>query len=319
MKILLLLPNNFSDSLLATPVLRCLHRLPEAKLFVLTGTKGKSALTGNHFVQQVFVWNGNASPTEAIETGEFSIVIDLQNNNESKAMLATLSVKTISIPTHSVAESLYHFTGWRLRPKQQLVEHYFEAVAPLNVFNDDFGLDYFIPGGAAVQSHDIPHSHHAGFVCISVGALRNGVRLSVRTLQTICGRLAHPIVLLGTKEDAAKGETIAAIDNIKIYNACGKFSLDENADLIRQSKLLVTANADEAQVAAALKKEAVVIGGTKSFYSRKPYYGEKFLRENPSPYDTVNVRMQWFGSFGTINIDALLNKVALRLRRKKEQ
>lgn len=51
-----------------------------------------------------------------------------------------------------------------------------------------------------------------------------------------------------------KAEAIALVDAIKIYNACGKFSFDESADLLRQAKLLVTCNAGWMQVGAALKK-----------------------------------------------------------------
>ena len=50
--------------------------------------------------------------------------------------------------------------------------------------------------------------------------------MPLHKLQELCTAIQYPIILLGGKEDAEEGKAIAAIDDIKIYNACGKFNLN---------------------------------------------------------------------------------------------
>ena len=68
----------------------------------------------------------------------------------------------------------------------------------------------------------------------------------------VCERARHPLILLGGPEDAADGDRLAAIDPIKIYNACGKFNINESAGLVRQAKLIVTHDTGLMHIAACL-------------------------------------------------------------------
>jgi hypothetical protein len=86
------------------------------------------------------------------------------------------------------------------------------------------------------------------------------------------------LILLGGPEDAAVGEKLAAIDPIKIYNACGKFNLNESAGLVRQAKLVVTHDTGLMHIAAAFKRPVVSIwGNTVPEFGMYPYYGENYL------------------------------------------
>jgi heptosyltransferase-2 len=58
----------------------------------------------------------------------------------------------------------------------------------------------------------------------------------VHKWKEFCEKMDHPIILLGGKEDASNGNEIAAIDPVKIYNACGKFSINESAGYCSQGK-----------------------------------------------------------------------------------
>ncbi|MFX5370418.1 glycosyltransferase family 9 protein, partial [Acinetobacter baumannii] len=56
----------------------------------------------------------------------------------------------------------------------------------------------------------------------------------------MCTAIQFPIILVGGKEDNTEGEAIAVVDPIRIYNACGKFSLNESADIIRLAKMVIS-------------------------------------------------------------------------------
>ena len=80
------------------------------------------------------------------------------------------------------------------------------------------------------------------------------------------------IILLGGKEDFANGEKIAEPDNVKIYNACGKFSLNESADIIRNAKLVISHDTGLMHIAAAFKKKILSVwGNTVPSFGMVPY------------------------------------------------
>ncbi len=106
--------------------------------------------------------------------------------------------------------------------------------------------------------------------------------------------LDHPIILLGGLEDADEGDRIAASDKIKIYNACGKFGLNESADLVRRAKLVVTNDTGLMHIAAAYKRPVISLwGNTVPEFGMYPYYGSNFLRAGGTgelPYDIMEIK-----------------------------
>jgi heptosyltransferase-2 len=92
----------------------------------------------------------------------------------------------------------------------------------------------------------------------------------------LCSKIDHPIVLLGGPEDRENGNEIASIDPIKIYNSCGKFNLNESADLVRRARLIITHDTGLMHIAAAFKKPIISIwGNTVPAFGMTPYFGNK--------------------------------------------
>jgi len=111
-----------------------------------------------------------------------------------------------------------------------------------------------------------------------IGAALPTKKLPYHKLAEICEHARHPMILLGGPEDAETGEQLAAIDPIKIYNACGKFNLNESAGLVRQAKLVVTHDTGLMHIAAAFKRPIVSVwGNTVPEFGMYPYYGENYL------------------------------------------
>jgi ADP-heptose:LPS heptosyltransferase len=162
-------------------------------------------------------------------------------------------------------------------------------------------LDYFIPAKDETKKEDIPASHLAGFIGIVIGAAHNTKKYPVHKLKELCARLDHPVILLGGKEDWQNGDEISGVDPVKIYNACGKFSINESADLVRRSKLIVSNDTGLMHIAAAFKKPIISLwGNTVPSFGMYPYYGENYLQgynttiasrpgTTRSPYDILQV------------------------------
>ena len=149
-----------------------------------------------------------------------------------------------------------------------------ETVESFGVKNDGEGLDYFIPEKDETHLKDIPVSHHAGYIGIVIGAAHFTKKMPVEKLKKLCRKINHPIILLGGKEDTITGNEIASIDAVKIYNACGKFNLNESADLVKKSKLIITHDTGLMHIAAAFKRPIISVwGNTVPEFGMSPYYG----------------------------------------------
>ncbi|MGF2411422.1 MAG: glycosyltransferase family 9 protein [Ferruginibacter sp.] len=165
-----------------------------------------------------------------------------------------------------------------------------ETVASLGIVNDGLGLDYFIPEKDTITQKDLPASHMLGYIAVVIGAALATKKLPLHKLKELCTAIKHPIILLGDKGDQEEGQAIAASDDIKIYNACGKFNLNESADLLRGAKLVITHDTGLMHIAAALQKPVISIwGNTVPAFGMYPYYGKLSAQH----FDVVEINKLW--------------------------
>jgi heptosyltransferase-2 len=322
---------------LTTPVVRCLKKqVPDAEIHYLIKPQFKVVMEHNpyinkfHFLQQEW-----PAMIDELKAEKFDYIIDLHHNLRTLRIKNALNVPHFSFNKLNIEKFVFVKLKWNVMPKLHIIDRYLETVKPFDVYNDGEGMDYFIADEERVPLKDIPASHHLGFISIVIGASFYTKKLPVYKLQELCKKTAHPIILLGAKEEAAEGEEIASVDPIKIYNACGKFTLNESADLVRQSRLIIAHDTGLMHIAAALKKEVIAIwGSTTPSFGMVPYYGTSFLQQAASPYDDVQVRKLWcrpctkigrnkcpqghFKCMKNIDIDEVVRKINRRLVGKRQ-
>ncbi|HMG69367.1 MAG TPA: glycosyltransferase family 9 protein [Chitinophagaceae bacterium] len=293
MKFLVIRFSSIGDIVLTTPVVRCLKKqLPDAEIHYLTKEIFHSLVEHNPYIDKIHLL---AHSTELmiheLKLEEYDHIIDLHHN------LRTLSVKkALGKPSHAfnklnIRKYIYVNLKWNLMPGIHIVDRYMDTLSPFGVKNDGAGLDHFISEKDQTKRNDIPFSHHAGYIGIVIGAAHNTKKYPVHKLKDLCAQLDHPVILLGGKEDRKDGDEIASIDPIKIYNACGKFSLNESADIVKKSKLVVSNDTGLMHIAAAFKKPIISLwGNTVPSFGMYPYYGETFLSlQRRQPYDILQV------------------------------
>lgn len=276
MKILIIRFSSIGDIVLTTPVIRCLrNQLPDAEIHYLTKNSFRQVLSSNPYIDRFFYLDNDwESLTEELKEQQYDVVIDLHHNLRTARLKKALKVKSYSFPKLNIEKWLYVNLKINRMPDVHIVDRYLETVRHLQVKNDGKGLDYFIPQNEEVPQNDIPHSHIAGYIAVVIGAAHATKRMPVDRIAELCNKINHPIVLLGGPEDKEAGEQIAATDQIKIYNACGKFSLNESADLVRKSKFVITHDTGLMHIAAAFKKPIISIwGNTVPAFGMAPYYG----------------------------------------------
>lgn len=276
MKLLIIRFSSIGDIVLTTPVIRCLKKqLPDAEVHFITKPRFKPILENNPYIDKLHVLDNWKTTIQKLKAEQFDYIIDLHHN------FKTLRLKTVLYKVPSFSFNKLNFKKWLLTafkidflPSKHIVDRYFETLEFFGVINDGNGLDYFITDEDVVAYSELPTSHLHGFIAIVIGAAHNTKKLPVEKLKNLCSTIHHPIILLGGKEDAIAGNAIAKTDVIKIYNACGKFNLNESADLIKKSKLVITHDTGLMHIAAAFKKRVISVwGNTVPQFGMYPYYG----------------------------------------------
>ena len=297
MKFLVIRFSSIGDIVLTTPVVRCLkQQSPLSEVHYLTKPKFKTVIEPNPYIDKIHLLQDDWGKMIAeLNEEKFDYVIDLHHNLRTFRVKNGLKVPAVSFNKLNFQKMVFVKLKWNVMPKHiHIIDRYMETVKPFGVENDGQGMDYFIPKDQEITEKDIPHSHQLGYIAIVIGASYFTKKLPVYKLQELCRAIDHPIILLGAKEEYAEAEQIASVDPIKVYNACGKFSLHESADLARKSKLVISHDTGLMHIAAALRKPIIAVwGSTTPSFGMVPYYGDNYLAHHAQPYDDVQVPKLW--------------------------
>ena len=291
MKFLLIRFSSIGDIVLTTPVVRCLKKqVLTSEVHYLTKDVFRPIIETNPYIDKAhYLDNDLESVIEQLKQEDFVYVIDLHHNLRTLKVKRALGKKSYSFNKLNMEKWLMTALKINRLPPIHLVDRYLDTLKNFGIKNDQAGLDYFIPDKDLVKEEDIPASHHAGYIAVAIGAALNTKKLPVHKLTSLCAAIHHPIILLGGKEDAANGSVIAATDPHKIYNACGKFSINESADLVRRSKFLITHDTGLMHIAAAFNKPMISLwGNTIPAFGMTAYYTNKNITD--TRFEVTNLR-----------------------------
>jgi ADP-heptose:LPS heptosyltransferase len=268
MKILVIRLAGLAEVLCSTPLIRCLHQQLNAEVHLLTASEYAHAAESNRFIQQLHLWYHNVDTLQALQAQAFTHVIDLQNNQDSKTITKNIGIKPLT-RQRNVWQKLFANLGIDYTQKH-IADVYFDNTALPGIYNDDKGLNFSVPKEWETKPSDIPAAHHMGYIVLHLHHVQPA---EVEKLQNFCAQLPHPIIITGNHPEASIASQLASVDPVKVYNACGKFSFFETADLVQQSKLFMSFEPGFAMLAAALQKPVVLLH--KQRQSIQPYYGKR--------------------------------------------
>ncbi|OUJ75429.1 glycosyltransferase family 9 protein [Hymenobacter crusticola] len=310
MKILVLRFSSIGDIVLTTPVIRGLkQQVPGAQVHYCTKPAYRSIIESNPYVDKAHYLTGTLGElVKELQAERFDFVVDLHNNLRTAMIKLRLGVHASSFDKLNLQKWLLVRFKINTLPHVHIVDRYLAAAAPLGVRNDGKGLDYFIPTQDEVDLEVLPADFQRGYVAFAIGAQHATKRLPVERIIELCGLLRRPVVLLGGPEDESTGHVIelhfeqqrqqAKTDSLVvrsvpdspyyfprntdkrpaqtlIYNACGHFSLNQSASLVRQAQFVVSHDTGLMHIAAAFKKEIFSVwGNTVPAFGMYPYRTE---------------------------------------------
>ena len=271
-KILIIRFSSIGDIVLTTPVIRCIkQQVPGAEVHYATKQAFRGIVANNPYVDKVHLLQGSLKELlQELQEEQFDYIVDLHNNLRTRVIKFRLGKPSKSFNKLNYEKWLMVNFKLNRLPHVHIVDRYLAAASALGVKDDGKGLDYFITAQDEVDLQSLPEPFRQGYIAFAIGAQHYTKRLPTERIIELCERLQQPVMLLGGKEDAATGDTIAAhFSNVKtnnqhrtsIYNACGKYNLNQSASLVRQATQVVSHDTGLMHIAAAFGKDIISIWG----------------------------------------------------------
>ena len=285
-KFLLVRFSSIGDIVLTSPVVRCLkQQVKDAEVHFLTKKSFATVIENNPFIDRKIYLDGDLSALySALEKEKYDFLIDLHHNLRTLRLKRKLGVPSVSFDKLNLEKwLLVNFKINRL-PAVHIVDRYMNTVKSFGVVNDGKGLDYFV-GTDAQMPVGLPAGYENGYIAFVIGAKHNTKKLPEEKIIDICRKVHKPVVLLGGPEDRAAGDQIVSAflpangSGQHVFNACGLYSLNESAILIKESEKVITHDTGLMHIAAAFKKEIISVwGNTVPEFGMYPYYGDFEIR-----------------------------------------
>jgi lipopolysaccharide heptosyltransferase II len=273
-KILIIRFSSIGDIVLTTPVIRCIkEQKPEIEIHYVTKKSFKGILENNPYITKIHTIEKDVKEiSDELKKENFDFVVDLHNNIRSMQ-----TKKIVGKPSSSFKK--LNFKKWILvnfkidkMPATHIVDRYMQTVEELGIKNDNKGLDYFIPASDEVTLSSLPTTHQKNYIGFVIGAKFFTKQLPVEKIISICKKINQPIILLGGKEDNERAMQIEKAVGINIYNACGKYNLNQSASLVKQAAKIISHDTGLMHIAAAFKKEIISVwGNTVPAFGFTPY------------------------------------------------
>lgn len=273
-KLLVIRFSSIGDIVLTSPIIRCIkQQMPEAEIHFLTKKKYQEVLIHNPHINKVFCIEKRIREViPELRKENYNFIIDLHKNIRSRGVILKLFKPSSTFCKLNFRKWLFVRFKINMLPAIHIVDRYFKAVRKLNVHNDHKGLDYFHSASDQVDLSTLPSTHQKGYIAISVGSVHATKQLPTKKLITLCKKINKPIVLLGGKEDFERGEMIKHSVGDNIFNACGKYTINQSASLIEQTSHVITNDTGLMHIAAAYKKTIISVwGNTVPAFGMYPY------------------------------------------------
>ena len=279
-KFLIIRFSSIGDIVITTPIIRCLkQQIKNAEIHYVIKNQFVEVLTGNPYIDKIHVFKEDINELiNTLKKENFTYIIDLHKNIRSFVIKARLKVLSFSF-------NKINFKKWLMTsalkinklPNVHIVDRYFDTVKLFNVKNDEKGLDFFILPENEISLNQLPEIFRNGYIAFVIGAKHATKQLPINKLIELCKLLTFPIILLGGNEDFEDANLIIqSVGSEKIFNACGKYNIQQSASFVDKAELVITHDTGLMHIAAAFRKIIISIwGNTIPEFGMFPYKSGK--------------------------------------------
>ncbi len=274
-RILVIRFSSIGDIVLTTPVLRAIKQQfdGEVELHFLTKKKFDPLLEGNPFIDKLhFMERTVQEVLPELEKVGFDYIIDLHNNVRTSVVKRRLKSLSFTFRKLNFLKWIWVNFGINKMPQVHIVDRYMETLKAFSVKDDGKGLDFFIPEGKGLLPGKLPPGFESGYIAFAIGGMHIGKRMSKEKIAEICSSVKHPTVILGGQGEHTEGEFIRNAAGSHVFNASGKLSIHESADVLRNASLVLSGDTGMMHIASAFGKKIISLWGcTVPGFGMYPY------------------------------------------------
>ena len=263
MRLLFIRFSSIGDIVLTTPVIRCTkQQIPGAEIHFLTKLSMKEVTEANPYIDHFHYLDQDINEIiPALKKVSFDAVIDLHHNQRTWRIKFALGVKSFNYKKLSIQKMILTTLGIDLLKNEHVTKRYMDTVKSFGVMDDGKGLDYFIPSHAKSVINDLPENFKSGYVGLVIGASYFNKKMPLEKLIKLIDAIKLPIVLLGGMDDQEVGVALKNTFENRVFNACGKYSINESALLVKHAQYIVSHDTGFLHIACAFNKPTVTIWG----------------------------------------------------------
>lgn len=260
---------------LTTPVIRAIaNGFPEAEIHYLTKVQHYEVIKAHPLIKRIHLANKSGKELmSSLQAENFDYIIDLHHNLRSSQFKWFLSGKKYSFRKLNVEKWLRVRCGIDFLPRVHIVERYLETLTPLGIRASPLPLEYFIPQEDCVDmgqlfdqdKNNLPKSadqSRTSYGVYAMGGQHATKRLPEDLIAELCSSARAPLILLGGKGDQETAERVVkAANNPYLHSFCGRFNINQSADVVRQARVLITHDSVMMHIGAAFSRPTLAIWG----------------------------------------------------------
>lgn len=275
--------SSIGDIVLTTPVIRGLKtQVEDAQVHFVTKKSFLSVVANNPYIDKIHLFDNDLNTLiEELRKEDFDYIIDLHHNLRSFLLKRRLGLIAFSFNKINLQKWLRVVLKIDVLPRKHIVDRYLDTCYLFDVENDGKGLDFFIDPANEVELTFLPEPFQKGYVALVIGAQHGTKQMPDERLGKLCANLKYPVIILGGNDSVKKAQEIirfaqlysSSNENIPpIYDACGKFNLQQSASLVRQAGVVITHDTGLMHIAAAFQKNIISLwGNTIPEFGMYPY------------------------------------------------
>ncbi len=261
-KILVIRFSSIGDIVLTTPVVRALKEQLNAEVHYLTKKSFVSFLEPNPNIDTIYSIEKEIDEVVAdLQKENYDFVVDLHNNLRTARLKKALKKPNKSFKKLNIEKWLLVNFKLDKMPDVHIVDRYLDTVKELGIKNDHKGLDYYIPTKDEVALNSLPTGFDKGYIGFVIGGQHATKMLPEEKITSVIKKLNKKVVLLGGPEDAEKANRIEKTIGENVYNAAGKYNLNQSASLVKQADAIITHDTGLMHIAAAFQKKIISVWG----------------------------------------------------------
>jgi ADP-heptose:LPS heptosyltransferase len=289
-KVLIIRITNLIQTACSTAVTRAIKKeYPSAIIHYVCGSEVAEYLKMESTIDQIFELKADITPIVLLLLKEkYSHCIDLQNDSRSYFIQTYVGHQYNAVLQKITYPNGFWNRMFNSKKAYAITDLSSKMVRALPFLKLGFNgsvWPYHVGEEFSLKKDDLPMSHQAGYYTLVIDDVSKS-----EWYKNIIESVNFPVVLLANVDSSGISHSLKALDQFKVYDAIGKFKIEEQYNILEGSSLNIINNSYIALQAVATHRPLLQITGKKLPISDlQPYINMiTYVNENEAIFDVTS-------------------------------